>query len=237
MSRSSNTGLLISFDGLDSSGKATQSQRLVERLRFAGFTASLFRSPDYSTASGQDLKERLQNKKGDWNALPWEEKMALFAANRAEHKQEVAAALQRGEMVVYDRYVPSSLAFIAVEALNHHMTELYRPQVHGAVKKREYTLNGMPVEDVSIFLDVPAVITCGLLHKRKEDGGHDDEYTDELNVQERLYNEYDWLCASDPKHYLRIQCTEGDELLLVDDITEAVWTALLEKFPILKSRS
>lgn len=225
-------GALISFDGLDSSGKATQSQHLVDRLNFSGHTARLFRSPDYSTPSGQELKARLQNKKGDWHKTPWAEKMRYFADNRAEHKEEVKSALGAGEVVVYDRYVPSSLAFMAVEAVEPQAAELYRPQVHAAVRRQEYEKNGMPQEDVSIFLDVPAIMTCGLLTARKTDMGHDNEYTDDLAVQERLYNEYDWLCCSDPKHYIRIRCTEDrDSLLDMGSISELIWTALITKFP------
>lgn len=226
-----NLGLLISFDGLDSSGKATQTRHLANRLRYIGHSVQKFATPDYSTSSGQELKARLQNKIGNWQQTSWDEKMRLFARNRAEHREEVVAALDRGEIVIYDRYVPSSLAFITVEALVPQETELRRPEIHRVVTQYEYQHHAMPKEACSIFLDVPALTAVTLLENRKAEQGHENEYTDHLHVQERLYNEYDFLCTSDPAHYLHIQCLEGDELLSVDDTAELVWTNLIAKFP------
>ncbi len=224
-------GLLIAFDGLDCSGKATQTDRLVRRLRYTGFASRLLQTPDYSTSSGQELKLRLQNKIGNWADTPWEDKMKYFGNNRAEHREEVVNALNQGEMVVYDRYVPSSLAFITVEALRPQEGDDRRIEVQKAVAAFEYTDHNMPKEDVSIFLDVPADITFELLSKRKEYNEEHDEYTDQKIVQQRLYNEYDLLCNSNPEHYIRIKCTDGNELLAVEDVSELIWTALLERFP------
>lgn len=229
-------GLLITFDGLDSSGKATQTKKLAQRLAYVGWSVKRFESPDYFTPSGQELKQRLQNRLGNWHKTPWDEKMRLFARNRAEHREEAEGALQAGEIVVYDRYVPSSLAFMTVEALLPQEVELRRQEVQQKVAQYEYGHHGMPKEDVSIFLDVPAVTAVTLLEGRKVEQGHEGEYTDHWHVQERLYNEYDVLCASDPKHYLRVRCLEGDELLGVEDTAELVWEGLIAKFPQLTRR-
>lgn len=225
------SGLLISFDGLDSSGKATQTKKLAQRLKYIGWGVKQFESPDYATPSGQELKARLQDKIGHWQSTGWDEKMRLFARNRAEHKDEVVKALKAGEIVVYDRYVPSSLAFMTVEALVPQEAELRRGEVQRNIAQYEYQHHGMPKEDTSVFLDVPALTAVTLLEGRKVEQGHESEYTDHLYVQERLYNEYDVLCVGDPKHYLRIHCLEGDELLAVDDTSELVWTTLLTRFP------
>lgn len=195
-------GLIISFDGIDSSGKETQTRLLVERLRYQRKVVRKLSTPDYETPSGQEIKLRLQNKIGNWSDLSWEEKMKLFATNRTEHKQEVIDAVQRGEIVIYDRYVPSSLAFIAVEALAPQNIESRREEIHRAVARQEYEINEMPFEDVSIFLDVPPAVSALLLHGRKSKRGEDDEYTDHAEVQQRLYNEYDWLCTNNPKSIL-----------------------------------
>lgn len=227
-------GLLISFDGLDSSGKATQTARLIERLRYNSWTVRQFQSPDYMTKSGQELKLRLQNKIGNWQETPWEEKMAFFAFNRMEHREEVVAALTAGEVVLYDRYVPSSMAFMAVEALTAQTSTLWRDDVYRAVQHLEYSQNRMPREDVSIFLDVPPGVAVRLLEHRKEKTQDEDEYTDHIHVQERLYNEYDSMTASDPKRYARIRCVAGTELLSAETVSELVWEDLVHRFPQLK---
>jgi len=223
-------GLLISFDGTDSSGKATQARLLAGRLQARSHRVHQFATPDYQTKSGQVLAERLQNKAGNWSQTPWPEKLKLFSTNRAEHKTEVISALARGDLIVYDRYVPSSLGFITIEAL-HENSLLKRADIHDAIRKVEYEENDMPPEDVSIFLDVPPQISATLLERRKEKLSDTDEYTDHIQVQERLYNEYNLLCHDNPTHYLRIKCVVGDRLLDAADIAELVWTGLLAKFP------
>lgn len=229
-------GLLISFDGVDSSGKETQTKQLADRLRYNGYTVRLFVTPDYNTPSGQEIKQWLQGKRGDWSALHWEEKMRLFSRNRAENHDEVVAALKAGDIVMYDRYVPSSLAFITVEALPAQETDLFRERIYRTVEHEEYEIKKMPREDASIFLDVPPHVSAELLEKRKEKLADEDEYTDHLQVQERLYNEYDVMCNNDPKRFVRIHCVSGTELLSIDDTSELVWEALTAKFPFLKTK-
>lgn len=225
-------GLLISFDGVDSSGKETQARKLAERLRYQGHTVHTFTTPDYSTPSGQELKARLQGKMGNWHETLWEEKLRYFANNRAEHRDEVAAALERGEIVVYDRYVPSSLAFMMVEACEPQQVDLMRKRVYRAVEHEEYEVNQMPHEDLSLFLDVPPRVSAELLERRKEKLRDGDEYTDHVHVQERLYNEYDLLMRSDTTRFARIPCVSGTELLSIATVEELVWETLVDRFPI-----
>lgn len=226
----SKKGLLIAFDGLDSSGKATQVRELVRRLSNHGHRVHQFQTPDYDTPSGRELQLRLQGKMGDWQSTRWEEKMKYFADNRTEHKAEVMAALHAGDIVVYDRYVVSSLAFITIEALVPQETDLYRAKVHATVKREEYVKNGMPKEHVSVFLDVPPAIALNLLEERKMTQQQADEYTDHLVVQQRLYNEYDYMATQDPRHFLRVRCVEGPQLLSIADVAEYVWAGLHERF-------
>lgn len=226
-------GIIISFDGLDSTGKNTQSKKLIERLRTAGWPVRIFETPDYTTPSGKELKLRLQHKLGDWNATPWQEKMKYFAINRAEHREEVLEALANKEIIIYDRYIPSSMAFMATEGLTEEEVEQGRAAVYAAVEHEEYVLNAMPKEDASIFLDVPPQVSTQLLEKRKEDREDEDEYTDHISIQQRMYNEYDYMTTNDPKRFLRITCVEDGKLLAKEDVAELIWSGLVERFPFL----
>lgn len=217
------SGILISFDGLDSSGKATQVRRLCDRLTAFKRKFLKIETPDYTTPSGKELKRRLQGKLGDWQNTSWKEKLGYFASNRAEHRAEVVAALQAGNIVVYDRYVPSSLVFMAVEAGDSEPAEA----VHAEVERVEYGTNGMPHEDISLFLDVPPEVANRLLSGRKQTLQDEDEYTDALDVQARMYAAYATLAASG--RITRIDCMDGDRLLTPDEIGELVWQAIMPK--------
>lgn len=225
-------GQLLSFDGIDSSGKATQAGLLAERLRYVGWRVVSFQTPDYATAVGGRLRHALQDPRA-WRRLTWREKMRLFADNRREHRRDVKTALSRGAVVVYDRYVPSSLTFMVVEALAPGEVARGRGRIQRAVARLEYEVNEMPHEDASLFLDVPPAVAASLLEQRKALRQDRDEYTDHLRVQERLYNEYDMLHSQGDDHYLRIPCMSGVELLPPVAISELVWEALGVKFPAL----
>lgn len=221
-------GLLISFDGLDSSGKATQSKLLYEHLASQGAPSRYFTSPDYTTASGKDLKLRLQSKLGDWDKTPWQEKMKYFAHNRAEHKGEVMEVLSQGGIVVYDRYVPSSIAFIVEES---KVASQERGSVQAVVAAYEYETNGMPREDTSLFFDIPPRVARELLEGRKHNRGDEAEYTDYIQVQEALYAEYLSMIDEKPGHMLHIQCMDGERLRTIVEVSQIVRTQLAHRFP------
>lgn len=224
-------GLLISFDGLDSSGKQTQTRALAERLRQLGHPVHIFQTPDYNTPTGQDLKSLLQGKIGNWQETTWRQKLMLFAKNRAEHRDEVINALKRGDIIIYDRYIPSSLAFMAVEAAAEGATE-QRDEVHNRVRQVEYEDNKMPHEDISIFLDVSPRDAITLLAKRKSVQPEDDEYTDQIEVQQKLYDEYDHLYNNhDSKNYIRIACIADGQLRPIDQIAASVWQEIIKRHP------
>lgn len=223
-------GILISFDGLDSSGKQTQASVLADKLRHLGHVVHTYQTPDYSTPSGQELKARLQGTMGDWQQTPWQEKLDYFARNRAEHREAVQSALARGELVVYDRYIPSSLAFMAIEA-QFENAATPREAVHQTVRDIEYQKNNMPQEAISFFLDMPPRTAEKLLNKRKALKQEKDEYTDHLEVQQKLYHEYEFLTAKDPTRYVRIPCVANDRLRSIEDIAYTVWQELTSRYP------
>lgn len=221
-------GILISFDGLDSAGKATQSKLLYEHLVSQGAHVRYFTSPDYTTQSGKELKLRLQSKMGDWNKTSWQEKMKYFADNRAEHRGEVMETLSQGGVVIYDRYVPSSMAFIVAES---RATGEERKKVQQEVATYEYETNKMPHEDTSLFFDIPPKVAIDLLAGRKHNRGDAAEYTDYIHVQEALYAEYHRMIQENPGHMLRVQCMDGDRLMTIQEVSQIVRSILAKRFP------
>lgn len=99
--------MFVSFEGVDRSGKSTQVQRLAAALRAGGREVVVTREPG-GTELGELVRELVL--KGP-PMTPFAE-AALFAASRAEHVAElIAPALERGAVVVCDRFVDSSLAY------------------------------------------------------------------------------------------------------------------------------
>ena len=102
------TGLYITVEGLDGSGKTTQLERLAAWLTDAGHTVVATREPG-GTEVGQLVRDIVLHHRGD--IAPRAEAL-LFAADRAHHvSTKVRPALERGEIVLQDRYIDSSVAF------------------------------------------------------------------------------------------------------------------------------
>jgi dTMP kinase len=102
----------VVFEGGEGSGKSTQSARLAAHLRAAGEEVVLTREPG-GTPLGTVLREALL-RRPDSDAAPVDPRTEalLYAADRAQHVAEVIRpALERGAVVVSDRYVDSSLAY------------------------------------------------------------------------------------------------------------------------------
>jgi dTMP kinase len=99
--------MFVTFEGLDGSGKSTQAELLAGWLRGEGRTVLTTREPG-GTPVGEAVRDLVLH--GD-ELSPWTE-AALFAAARAEHVElAIRPALERGEDVVCDRYLDSSVAY------------------------------------------------------------------------------------------------------------------------------
>jgi dTMP kinase len=99
--------MFVTFEGLDGSGKSTQVDLLADWLRGQGRTVLATREPG-GTPVGEAVRELVLH--GE-ELAPWTE-AALFAAARAEHvERAIRPALERGEDVISDRYLDSSVAY------------------------------------------------------------------------------------------------------------------------------
>ncbi len=102
--------MFVTFEGVDWSGKSTQAQLLADWLRARGRTVLSTREPG-GTPVAEAVRDLVLH--GD-EIAPWTE-AALYAAARAEHvARAIRPALERGEDVVCDRYLDSSVAYQGV---------------------------------------------------------------------------------------------------------------------------
>jgi len=101
-------GLFITFEGGDGSGKSTQSRLLADWLTGEGHTVVHSREPG-GTDLGVELREIILHRRG--YIAPRAEAL-LYAADRAHNiATKVRPAIERGEIVIQDRYLDSSVAY------------------------------------------------------------------------------------------------------------------------------
>ena len=99
--------MFVTFEGVDWSGKSTQAELLTEWLRAEGRTVVATREPGGTTVA-EGVRDLVLH---GAHMAPWAE-AALYAAARADHAaQVIRPAIARGEDVVCDRYLDSSVAY------------------------------------------------------------------------------------------------------------------------------
>ena len=140
-------GAFVVLEGGDGCGKSTQAALLVSRLRALGREVVATREPG-ATEAGAAIRSLVLG--GDH--LDPRAEALLIAADRAEHVAEVIRpALERGAVVVSDRYVPSSLAYQGV-ARDLGVEEIARLS--------DWATDGL-MPDLVVVLDVPASQAAG----------------------------------------------------------------------------
>jgi dTMP kinase len=108
-------GFLIALEGIDGSGKSTQAELLAASLKKDGHQVVLTREPTHGPA-GQKLQAYLL---GPSRHLTPEEELHLFTEDRRQHvEQIIKPSLERGQVVITDRYYYSSVAYQGALGLN-----------------------------------------------------------------------------------------------------------------------
>ena len=172
-------GRLIAFEGGEASGKSTQAARLA-----ADLGAVLTREP-----GGTDVGGRIRDIVLDptLGALTPRAEALLLAADRAQHVAElVEPALARGDDVVTDRYIPSSLAYQGY-GRGLDVDELRRLSAWAS---------GGLEPDVVVLLDVPASVAADRLEGRDRMESAGDDF------HARVAEGYRRLAAADPDRWL-----------------------------------
>ncbi len=106
--------MLIAFEGLDQSGKETQSKHLRDRLRATGQKARVVSFPDYGTSIGEEIARALAGER-DYGA---DVMQLLYVANRHERKPDLDRWQNAGITLLCDRYIASSLAYGEAQGLD-----------------------------------------------------------------------------------------------------------------------
>jgi dTMP kinase len=130
-------GHLIAFEGLDQSGKQTQAERLVAALAESGRAVELLSFPDYSTSIGSEIGRALQGER-EYDA---DVMQLLYVANRYEYRRHITAVVERGGVIICDRYLASSIAYGEAQGLDPRW--LADIQVH------------LPQPSLTVLLDIP----------------------------------------------------------------------------------
>ena len=100
-------GRIITLEGIDQSGKRTQTRLLASQLRRKGATVSTVSFPIYRSPSGREIQRFLEGRRKD----PPEALHMLYSLNRWENREVITRLIENTDFVIADRYYPSNLAY------------------------------------------------------------------------------------------------------------------------------
>ena len=188
-------GLLIAFEGLDQSGKQTQTERLRDRLVDAGRQVRLLSFPAYETPIGQEIRRALEGTR-EWAA---DVMQLLYIANRYEARPLIERDLANGMILVCDRYMASSVAYGESQGLD--AAWLRDAQRH------------LPQPDLTFLLDIAHEVSA----RRKATDR--DKYERDLALLARVRESYHRQAAAGG--WIRLDA-DRDRGVVADDVFEAV---------------
>ena len=154
--------LFLVIDGTDGSGKWTQTQRLVERLRQEWYQVEVADFPQYGQKSAWLVEEYLNGKYGTAEEV-WPYKASIFyACDRYAASFQIRQWLAEGKIIVSNRYVSANMWHQAGKI--HDIKE--RDTYLAWLDNLEYGIFGIPKPDKNILLYMPTEIGQQLVDQK-----------------------------------------------------------------------
>lgn len=207
-------GFFITFEGGEGAGKSSQIQRLGERLRAKGYSLVVTREP-----GGSPGAEAVRHVLLSGSAEPFGPEMEaiLFAAARSDHvEQVIRPAVQRGEIVLCDRFIDSSRVYQGV-------TGGLDPALMAEIER--VAINGM-MPDLTIILDLDPVEGLRRAVARRGKGEGADRFEKEtLDIHMRRRAAFLAIAEQEPNRCVVIDAAQPPDVV-EDAITESVFAAL-----------
>jgi len=218
-------GKLIIIDGVDGSGKATQTEILYEKLKSLDKKVKKIDFPRYyDNFFGKLIGECLAGEHGDFLNLDAKIASVLYACDRFEAGKQIKEWLDKGYVVLSDRYVSSNYIHQAGKMGNKKERLKYLRWL----EKMEYQVFETPRPDLIIYLDVPYEVSEKLAmkkttKKRYLKGKKDVHESDKKHIETAIKSASDLLGLGAMQ---RVDCVRNGEILSKEEISRMVWGVL-----------
>ena len=184
---------LLAIEGADGAGKATASALVVEQLQAAGRSAAVVSFPRYTdTVGGWALGAMLAG------TLPRgtspKAAAVLYALDRMESRDHLMATMAANDVVVFDRYIASNMAYQAAQVPVDEADTMM-----AWIADLETRSFALPMPDLSVYLDTPADIARGLIRQKRKRSYTDDAfdaYEADTGLQDRVRINYAAMAAA-----------------------------------------
>ncbi len=217
-------GIFVDLEGLDGSGKTTQTELICKRLLQDGIDFKQIKLPDYESESSILVRKYLAGdfgkNAGDVNAYATS---VLYAADRfASFTEKWGNDYKAGKLIFADRYTPAN-ALYQMTKLNKNEWDEYLEWLFDF----EYNKIGIPAPDKVIFLDMPVEVSQRLMTERYN-GDETKKDVHEANVEFLNSCREAALYAAEKYGWDVITCAENGEPLSIEEINNKVYSLVLQ---------
>lgn len=208
--------MLVVIEGLDGAGKSTQVKKLKTYLSEKSSDLKYLHFPRYDApVVGEMVSKFLRGDYGSIESVHPQIVALLFAEDRRDASILVRRWLQQGDIVLFDRYVYSNIAFQCAK-LNDIKA---KNELKDWILNTEYNEFKIPKPDVNIFLDVPISFVRERLNENRR--GHDRDYLQgkddiheaDINFQIKVREMYLSLCDQD-ENFIKVDCSDNNGNIL-----------------------
>ena len=213
--------VLLVIEGLDGSGKATQTQKLMERLESLGKDAVKVSFPNYEDDSSALVKMYLRGDLGQAEEVNAYAASLFYTVDRyATFRKSYESFWKQGHCTVADRYTTSNMF--------HQCTKEPKENWDSNLswlEDLEYEKVGLPRPTQVIYLDVEPEVSRALLSKRYE-GDESKKDIHEANFAYLLRCREAALYAAEKFGWKVIACNKGSEMRSIEEISDEIWGAV-----------
>ena len=215
------SGKLIVIEGTDGSGKGTQTDLLISRLKNEGFEVEKADFPRYGNKSAGMVEEYLNGKFGSADEVGPYRASIFYACDRYAASFEIKKWLSEGKIVVSNRYVSANMGHqtgkIKDDAERNNFLEW--------VQDLEYNIFQIPKPDINILLFMPPEIGQKLVDKKGSrdyvGGEKRDIHEADLNHLQNAANAYAYVAKK--YNWVNINCAPDGNLLSIEKIHDLLW--------------
>lgn len=204
------SGIFITFEGGEGSGKTTIANKVKEVLEHEGYNVTLTREP-----GGVEIAERIRDIIHDVKYTNMDKKTEalLYAASRRQHLvQKVLPALERGDIVICDRFVDSSMVYQGI-ARGIGIDEVYNMNLFA-------TENILPQR--TIFFDIQPELGLERVYSNSEREINRLDL-ENIDFHRKVYNGYITICNKFPKRIVKIDASKD-----IDNVLQQVLDKIRE---------
>ena len=218
-------GRLIVIDGTDGSGKATQVELLKKRLVSDGYKVKLLDFPEYyKNFFGKFIGHCLSEQYYNWLNVHPKIASIAYAADRWESSKEFTKWLDKGYVVIANRYVSANQIHQGGKISNPKK----RAEFISWLDEMEYETFKIPRPDMTLYLSLPIPIILKLIGERdgkmkraylkKKKDVHENDKNFLINSRKSAL----WLSGK-VKNFIKIDCAEKNEIFSREKIHEMVY--------------